>query len=117
MEVGKEIRRVGIECGDSAQFNSDLWKLFCHAASKMQDRGIAVTLGIKCGLKMFPILMNFHSDRMLVLVNFSSRLDKAGWCGLLDKHKHYLRRKLHYSTELLTVVLHSALSKMTASRL
>ena len=112
LEVGKEIRRVGIECGDSAQLNSNFRKLFSDVASKMQDRGIAVTPGIKCGLKMFPKVMQFHLDRMLILVNFSSRLDKAGWCGLLDKHKHYLRGKVYYST-----VLYSTLSKMTTSRL
>lgn len=117
LEVGKEIRRVGIECGDSAQLNSNLRKLFSDVASKMQDRGITVTPGIKCGLKMFPKVMQFHSDRMLILVNFSSHLDKAGWCGLLDKHKHYLRGKVYYSTELLSAVLYSALSKMTTSRL
>ena len=117
VEVGKEIRRVGIEYGDRAQLNSDLWKLFSDIVSKMQDRGIAVTLGMKCGLKMFPMVMEFHSDRMLMLVNFSCRLDKAGWCGLLDKHKHFLRRKLHYSTDLLTAVLYSALTKMTISAL
>lgn len=117
LQVAEEIHLLGIQCGESAQLNSALKSVYDRTASKCREQGIAVHLGIRAGIRIFPVLIRFHTDRMLALVNYSSRLEKASWCGLLDKYREYARTKNDYSMELLKVVFKSALSGMDTSGL